>query len=133
MEQVGGEVRIVVVRPEHSAAMDPVAVLKRLGPEARIEVVHSAADCRARCADGSVDLVVADDDLGKECTELLELLRRDGPPVIVLNRDAREAAALEAFRHGAVDCVAARADFAEVLPAAPVPIPATKRSTCGWA
>jgi two-component system NtrC family sensor kinase len=116
VEQVGAEVRIVVARPERSAATDPIEFLKRLGPEARIEVVHSAADCRARCSDGTVDLVVADDALGKECTQLLELLRRDGPPVIVLNRDAGEAGALEAFRHGAADCVAARADFAEVLP-----------------
>jgi two-component system NtrC family sensor kinase len=110
------QVRIVVARPELSAARDPVAALERLGPEAWIDVVHSAAECFARCSDGSVDLVVADDDLGKECAELLELLRRDGPPVIVLNRDAREAAALEAFRHGAADCVAASADFEDTLP-----------------
>ena len=116
MKQVAAELRIVVARPEFSAATDPVAVLKRLGPEARIEVVRSAAECRARCSDGSVDLVVADDDLGKECAELLELLRRDGPPVIVLNRSARESAALEAFRRGAADCVVAGADFENVLP-----------------
>jgi len=116
VKQVAAELRIVVARPEFSAATDPVAVLKRLGPEARIEVVRSAAECRARCSDGSVDLVVADDDLGKECAELLELLRRDGPPVIVLNRSARESAALEAFRRGAADCVVAGADFENVLP-----------------
>ena len=70
------QVRIVVARPELSAAADPVAVLERLGPEAAIELVHSAAECCAQCSDGSVDLVVADDDLGKECAEILELLRR---------------------------------------------------------
>ncbi len=116
MKRAGAEVLIVVLRPVEPAAVDTPSVLRRLGSEARVEVLHSAAACRARCRDGSVDLIVAESALGAECWELLEQLGATGPPVVVVNRDKSEYAALEAFKRGAADCVVAGEEFADVLP-----------------
>jgi PAS domain S-box-containing protein len=96
--------------------VDPISALRRLGPDARVETLHSAAACRARCRDGSVDLIVAESVLGAECWGLIEELSPTGPPVIVVNHDKSEYAALEAFKRGAADCVVAGEEFAEVLP-----------------
>ena len=82
------EVQIIVVQPVQSLKPDCVAVLQRLGPDARIESVDSAPACRERCAQGDVDLVVVDDGLGAQCGPLLGALSASGPPVIVLNRDS---------------------------------------------
>ncbi len=116
MKRAGAEVQIIVVRSVESAAVDPLSALRRLGPEARVEVLHSAAACRARCRDGSVDLIVVESALGAECWELLEQLSSAGPPVVVVNHDKSEYAALEAFKRGAADCVVAGEEFADVLP-----------------
>ncbi|MBW2541070.1 MAG: PAS domain S-box protein [Deltaproteobacteria bacterium] len=116
MKRVGSEVQIIVLRPVESTAVDPISALRRLGPEARVEVLHSAAACRARCRDKSVDLIVAESALGAECWELLEHSSAVGPPVVVINDDGSEYAALEAFKRGAADCVVAGAEFADVLP-----------------
>ena len=116
MKRAGAEVQIIVVRPAESTAADPTSALRRLGSGARVEILHSAAACRARCRDGSVDLVVAEAALGSECWKLLEGLGSEGPPVVVVNRDGSEYAALEAFKRGAADCVVAGEEFADVLP-----------------
>ncbi|HXV37162.1 MAG TPA: PAS domain-containing protein, partial [Myxococcota bacterium] len=76
----------------------------------------SASECRARCRAERVDLIVAESALGAECAELLEAFRVEGPPVVVVQRNASERAALEAFRRGAADCVVAGDEFADVLP-----------------
>jgi PAS domain S-box-containing protein len=99
-----------------STAPDPISALRRLGPDARVEILHSAAACRARCRDGSVDLIIAESALGAECWKLLEEFGSDGPPVIVVNLDGSEYTALEAFKRGAADCVVAGEEFADVLP-----------------
>jgi PAS domain S-box-containing protein len=112
----GDQVHIIVVRPAGSDTPDPVAILERLGPEARIDAVADAERCLSHCAAGEVDLVVVDERLGPDCDRLLEMLRPDGPPVVLLQRDAQEGRALSAFRKGAAECVAAGAAFAEVLP-----------------
>ena len=117
MKRAGAEVQIIAVRPVEPTSPDPTLALRRLGPDAQIEVLHSAAACRARCRDGSVDLIVAEAALGTECWKLLEEFRSLGPPVIVVNRDGSEYAALEAFRRGAADCVVAGEEYADVLPA----------------
>jgi len=117
VKRAGAEVQIIAVRPVESTAPDPTLALRRLGPDARVEILHSAAACRARCRDGSVDLIVAEAALGAECWKLLEEFGSVGPPVIVVNRDGSEYAALEAFRRGAADCVVAGEEFADVLPA----------------
>jgi PAS domain S-box-containing protein len=90
--------------------------LRRLGPDAQIEVLRSAAACRAGCRDGSVDLIVVEAALDDECWQLLEEFGPLGPPVIVVNRDGDESTALEAFKRGAADCVVAGEEFADVLP-----------------
>ena len=116
MKRAGAEVQIIAVRPVESTAPDPTLALRRLGPDARVEILHSAAACRARCRDGSVDLIVAEAALGAECWKLLEEFGPAGPPVIVVNRDGSEYTALEAFKRGAADCVVAGEEFADVLP-----------------
>ncbi|MCH8083837.1 MAG: PAS domain S-box protein [Myxococcales bacterium] len=116
MKRAGAGVQIIVARSEESTAPDPALALRRLGPDARIEILHSAAACRARCRDGSVDLIVAEAALGAECWKLVEEFGPQGPPVIVVNRDGDEHAALEAFKRGAADCVVAGEEFADVLP-----------------
>jgi len=116
VKRAGAEVQIIVVRPAESTSPDPTLALRRLGPDARVEVLHSAAACRARCRDGSVDLIVADAALGVECWKLLEEFGLEGPPVVVANRDGSESAALEAFKRGAADCVVAGEEFGDVLP-----------------
>jgi len=116
VKRAGIEVRIIAVRPADSPTPDPSFALRRLGPDARVEIVHSAAACHERCRDGAVDLIVADAALGSECWKLLEEIGPAGPPVIVVNRDRSERAALEAFERGAADCVVAGEEFADVLP-----------------
>jgi len=116
VKRAGAEVQIIAVRPVESTAPDPTLALRRLGPDARVEILHSAAACRARCRDGSVDLIVAEAALGAECWKLLEEFGSAGPPVIVVNRDGSEYTALEAFKRGAADCVVAGEEFADVLP-----------------
>jgi len=116
LKRAGAGVQIIVARSEESTAPDPALALRRLGPDACIEILHSAAACRARCRDGSVDLIVAEAALGAECWKLVEEFGPQGPPVIVVNCDGDEHAALEAFKRGAADCVVAGEEFADVLP-----------------
>jgi PAS domain S-box-containing protein len=116
VKRAGAEVQIIVARPDESTTPDPTLALRRLGPDARVEILRSTAACRARCRDGSVDLIVAEAALGAECWKLLEEFGPEGPPVIVVNSDGSEHAALEAFKRGAADCVVAGEEFADVLP-----------------
>jgi PAS domain S-box-containing protein len=116
VKRAGAEVQIVIARPVESTGPDATLALRRLGPDARVEIVNSAAACRSRCRGGSVDLIVAEAALGAECWKLLEEIGPEDPPVIVVNRDGSESAALEAFKRGAADCVVAGEEFAEVLP-----------------
>jgi len=116
LKRAGAGVQIIVARSVDSTAPDPTLVLRRLGPDARVEILHTAAACRARCRDGSVDLIVVESELGDECWNLVEGFGSEGPPVIVVNRDGDEEAAMEAFKKGAADCVVAGAEFADVLP-----------------
>jgi PAS domain S-box-containing protein len=104
------------MRPVESTAPDLTLALRRLGPDARIEILQSVAACRARCRDGSVDLIVAESALGVECWKLLEEFGLAGPPVVVVNDDGNENTALEAFKRGAADCVVAGEELADVLP-----------------
>jgi PAS domain S-box-containing protein len=116
VKRAGADVQIVVARPVTSTAPDPTSALRRLGDAARVEILHSAAACRARVRAGAVDLIVAEAALGAECWKLLDEFGSSGPPIIVVNRDGSEFAALEAFKRGAADCVVAGDGFAEVLP-----------------
>ena len=113
-------VRILVALPTLREAggdlFGIVPALRCLGPEARIEVVASAASCLARVQQGDVDLVVVDARLGVECGSLLEALRATPTPGVVVLSDAGDRQALEAHRQGAADCVVAGEALAETLP-----------------
>jgi len=118
LDQLASEVRILVLRPEPLAA-DPLGTLRalrRLGDAARVEVLADPGACIARCGKGDVDLVVVERDVGAACERVLSALRADGPPVVVVLRDPSDEQALEAFRRGAAECVAVRAECDEVLP-----------------
>ncbi len=113
-------VRVLVLEPREPGLrrLGTVDALRRLGGEARIEVLHDAATLRARVAGSPADLVVVDQAVGAEADAALDALREAGPPVVFVSRDAGEEQALDAFRRGAADCVAAGADYAEILPVA---------------
>jgi PAS domain S-box-containing protein len=118
LEQLASEVHIVVLRPEPLNA-DPLGTLRglrRLGDAARVEVLAAADTCIVRAQEGTVDLVVVERDLGADCDRVLAALRAEGPPVVVVLRDPSDDQALEAFRRGAAECVAVRAECDEVLP-----------------
>ena len=118
MEEGASSVRILVAQPEAVAAPDPLGTLRvlgRLGREAELEVVHDAESCLERCREGAIDLVVVERDLGGGCDAILAALC-EGPPVVVVCRQASDELALDAFRRGAADCIDARAEFDEVLP-----------------
>ena len=80
MKRAGAEVQIIVARPAESTTPDPTLALRRLGPDARVEILHSAAACRARCRDGSVDLIVAEAALGCRMLEAARRIRTGGAP-----------------------------------------------------
>ncbi|MCG8592231.1 MAG: PAS domain S-box protein [Proteobacteria bacterium] len=118
MESAVPLVRIAVAQPSAPAgvATDTLHALRRLGGEVELELVRDAAGCLAATERAEIDLVVVDSDLGPGVSEILSALRESGPPVVVVRRDAREEAALEAFRRGAADCVRVGHDYADVLP-----------------
>ena len=111
-------VSVLVVEPRDPRLRDlgTATALRRLGPEARLEVLHERAAVRARLGAGVADLVVVDEALGGEALALVDELREGGPPVVFVCREADERAALEAFRRGAADCVTASTDYPDVLP-----------------
>jgi len=119
VEQARPAIRIVVAQPAEpalGAALGTVEALRRLGGEAEISLVRGASACAECCAEAEVDLLVVDRDLGADFERILEQRRSDGPPVVVVSRDASDAAALDAFRRGASDCVSAGGEYADVLP-----------------
>lgn len=114
-EQRPSGVRIVVLQPGRAGA---AAQLGRLGVEAEVEVVHDVERALARARAGACDLVVAAAKPSAAAERLLEQLRHDGPPVIVVDRALGNEAALGWFRRGAADCVALGSRGSETLAAA---------------
>ncbi len=76
-----------------------------LGSEAEIEVVGDVEAAVAGGRAAGVDLVVTDVAVGAGASELLDELRREGPPVVMAGADLGTEAALDWFRRGAADCV----------------------------
>jgi signal transduction histidine kinase len=105
----------VVAAPHRDAPPRALTALERLGPGVEIDLVRDAEACIARCRAGEIDLVVCERTLGADCDRILQELRSGGPPVIVVGRARGDEDALEAFRRGAVDFVAAGDGFAEAL------------------
>jgi PAS domain S-box-containing protein len=107
-------VRIVVFQPA-AGGCGASGLLAGLGPEAEIEVV---ADCEAATTRGlaaDVDLVVTDIAVGSEASRLLDDLRRDGPPMVVVGAELPTEDALDWFRRGAADCVSLSGRGTEAL------------------
>jgi PAS domain S-box-containing protein len=115
LEATKSEVCIVVVEPL-GADGGAVTALRRLGPEARLEVLHDVGACIARGLSGEVDLVVVDLALVDACAGILDALRADGPPLVLVGTGVSDDVALEWFRRGAADCVALDSGADEALP-----------------
>jgi PAS domain S-box-containing protein len=111
------EVRIVIIESP-AAALSAAAALKRLGREARLEIHHGVDAGIARGRSPEVDVVVVDLALGDACGCIVDALRGEGPPVLVVGQELDDEAALEWFRRGAADCVALRSESDEALPLA---------------
>jgi len=105
MEPATSAPHILVAEPAGSGAGSLRGAIERLGPEIVVEVVCDAAGCVRRCREVAVDLVVADSELAADCEQLLDALRVEGPPVVVVCPKGDDRAALAAFRRGAADCV----------------------------
>jgi PAS domain S-box-containing protein len=114
VESLSSRVHIVVAAPAGAAA-ELRAALEPLAASTRVSEVADARECAACCAVGDVDAVVVHPAFGEAASELLGSLGIDGPPVVIVTREADPAAALEWFRRGAADCVAASAQLAPVL------------------
>jgi PAS domain S-box-containing protein len=108
--------RIIVVLPTLREAgtdlLGIVSALRRLGPEARVEIVASAASGLARVEQGDVDLVVIDSRVAGDCAVLLAGLRVSTTPAVVVLAAPEDEAACD----GAADCIAAGDDLAVTLP-----------------
>ncbi len=91
------------------------AALSRLGDDARLEFHTDTETSTARARSGEVDVVVVDLGLGGDAERLMDSLRRDGPPAIVVDDGLSDDRALEWFRRGAADCVALEGGDAELL------------------
>ncbi len=120
MSQPSPLVHIAIVQPRPGSAfpdLGTASALDRLGRAATVEVLHDAASCCELVARDALDLVILEERVGEdEARELLAALRADGPPVIVVTSELDEELAVEVFRRGAADCIAATREYAEVLP-----------------
>jgi PAS domain S-box-containing protein len=113
-------VHIAIVQPRLGSALPDLGTaraLDRLGREATVEVLHDAASCCELVARDALDLVILEEQVGEaDAREVLAALRAEGPPVIVVTSELDEELAVDVFRRGAADCIAATRDYAEVLP-----------------
>jgi len=104
--------------PEVSSESPARVALARLGAEVGVETVGSADEAMARCRFGEVDLLVVEAGApAAEAEALVARVRDEGPPVLMVLPGDDGAAAVDWFRRGAADCVAARA-AADALPVA---------------
>ncbi|MBW2713366.1 MAG: PAS domain-containing protein, partial [Deltaproteobacteria bacterium] len=113
-------VRVVVAQPQiqfgEPDPLDTVKALQRLGAEVDVEQVRTAATCISLASEENTALVVVDYALGEDVFQVLEKFRNGGTPVVAVHSEQSDRVALEMFRQGAVDCVAARGDYQDVLP-----------------
>jgi len=109
--------RIVVVLPDGEAgaparagARGTLVALRALDPQACLEVVSSPEAGAEAARATAADLVVAQGVSPAEGEPLLAQARAGGPPVVAVVPDASHPDAVEWFRRGAAECVAASAD-----------------------
>ena len=129
-------VRIVVAEASPSLGKSEGSALRQaldsLVRGGFLESVPDLRTCLDRCRTSDVDLVVVDEGLGRHAEEIVERLRRTGPPVLVLQRVPSDPAALAWYRRGAADCVAADAELAGLRRAAREQIERCRAAREGW-
>jgi two-component system NtrC family sensor kinase len=103
--------------PAHDARGAVANALAALGADVAIEQCHDLDAARAVLAGGAVDLVVADERVGRMLELAEELRGRGAPPLLVITRSG-DAFAVRAFRSGAADCVSGGTLARDLLPAA---------------
>jgi PAS domain S-box-containing protein len=114
VEAAPSRVHILLLGPG-GAAPELEAALARLSGVASVTRAATGRACADACSAGEVDVVVVHSALGEQAAAAVASARLDGPPVVVVTPDPDPAAALEWFRRGAADCVAASSQLAEVL------------------
>jgi PAS domain S-box-containing protein len=93
------------------------SALERIGAEVDFVSASSTSACVRAVSAGDVDLVVAVRNPSSEIAAAQLAFGTDAPPIVaVIDSQADESAALDAFRAGASDCVRENSDYAEVLP-----------------
>jgi PAS domain S-box-containing protein len=119
MARSAAAVRVALLEPSSAqSTLGSRGALERLGAETAIERFDDVEACLAEAGRHALDLIVVDLREREMAWRLLEGLATGGPPALVVLEREDEAAALEAFRRGAADCVVAGPDFEEVLAAA---------------
>jgi PAS domain S-box-containing protein len=118
-----GVIRIVVVATEGDLlggaspmSVETTAGLARLGDPVELLRAQTADEIASIAADPSIDLFLFDRLEGEGAANLLAAIPSDGPPSVVVIDGDSEAAALEAFRSGASDCVHFGPEYETVLP-----------------
>ncbi|MDG2334029.1 MAG: ATP-binding protein [Myxococcota bacterium] len=90
--------------------------LGRLGAEVEILAAGNVHDCLALSREFSLDLILLDCCPREVVEAFFSAYPGQGAPVVVIiPAHASESAALDAFRHGAADCVRVGGEYAEVL------------------
>ncbi len=97
-------------------SVDTTAGLARLGDPVELLRAQTAEEVRDITADPSIDLVLFDRLETAEVADMLAAIASDGPPSIVVIDGDSEAAALDAFRAGASDCIYFGPEYDNVLP-----------------
>ncbi len=102
----------------HASVMsvETTAALARLGDPVELLRPERLDELTAFACDPTVDAVVLDRVPPDRVHALLSVLGETAPPSIVVVEGESEAAALEAFRAGASDCVAFGPDYENALP-----------------
>lgn len=118
-----GVIRIVVVAPGQdliggpsAMAVETTAALALLGDPVELLRAQDVGDIEAIVGDPSIDLVLFDRLETAESADMLSAIPSGGPPTIVVVDGDSEAAALEAFRAGASDCVHFGPEYERILP-----------------
>src|SRR5438105_4572727 len=111
--------RIVIVEDSADDAEIVARHLARAGRQVQLERVETAAELRARLAEGAPDAILADDKLPQfDAAHALEIAHAHGldVPFIIVSGTIGEVRAVELMRRGAHDYVA-KSDLVRLVPA----------------
>lgn len=98
------DAKIVVLQPP-GQDREVARGLESLAGEATVEIVHDALACLRRVESRPFDVLVLDAVLAGDARKVLGRIPRSGPPVVVIDRDGGEHAALGWYRAGAASCI----------------------------